>query len=343
MGIPCWHCVSSLLGFCHQSRVFGSGGGSRWPLALIALSIMLLNAQQPFPGWQAALPCIGALLVIWSGSSEPALTRILASRPVVFLGKISFSLYLWHWPAIVFAHALWGTGLSATQDISVLAISFGLALLSWRFIEEPPRRRRTIFTRRRLFTGTALLIVLLGSQRIIANSDHGFPGRFGPAATGFLRDDSWRPPPGCSDLVTSTCIVGAPDAVTSFAVIGDSVGHSALPGLIEEAERHGRSGVFFSKAGCLPLVDAQLTDAGCTAFMRRAFFEVAKSPSIRVVVLIGSVAHRSRGTAFRTSRTAVDSGSATASVAAGIPWRPIALFWSARSRGRPLRLELDGL
>ena len=70
----------------------------------IAMSVVLYDANTPFPGSNAVLPCLGAALVIHAGhSGTTAVGRLLGTKPVVFVGLISYSLYLWHWPLLVFA------------------------------------------------------------------------------------------------------------------------------------------------------------------------------------------------------------------------------------------------
>lgn len=69
-------------------------------LALIVWSLFGLNKSSSFPGLNAVWPCVGTALLIWSGNSQHAFSRILTNRPIVFIGVISYSLYLWHWPII---------------------------------------------------------------------------------------------------------------------------------------------------------------------------------------------------------------------------------------------------
>lgn len=72
-------------------------------LAMICAAILVFTNETPFPGFSALLPTVGAALVIGSGLSGPTFVkRLLSLRPVVFVGLISYSLYLWHWPVIVF-------------------------------------------------------------------------------------------------------------------------------------------------------------------------------------------------------------------------------------------------
>ena len=265
-------------------------------LSLIAASCILLEQQSGFPGWRALLPCAGAALVIVGPRSFVA--RGLSAWPMVALGRISYSLYLWHWPVFVFGRLLWGAP-TPIMAAALVAVSLALATLSWWLVEEPPRRRRALFTRGRLFAGAALIAVVLLGQRYVANAAHGLPDRFGANALSFLKDDPWTPPPGCEDPMHARCVVGARGVAPTFAVVGDSIAESALPGLAQAAERQGRSGLFLARAGCYPLPDVQLGDAGCTAFERAAFASIRSDPDIGAVTLIARWPAAVEGRQFR--------------------------------------------
>ena len=111
-------------------------------LALIAWSVFTYSSKTPFPGLSALAPCVGAALVIHTGASGPCVVaKLLSARPVVFTGLISYSLYLWHWPLIVFAKYYWIRDLTTGESLAVIAISVLASVLSWRFIEKPSVRR----------------------------------------------------------------------------------------------------------------------------------------------------------------------------------------------------------
>lgn len=113
-------------------------------VAMIAIAALWYNAATPFPGYAALLPVVGTLLVIRAGAPGGLLgpARLYNWRPVRFLGDISYSLYLWHWPLIVLVPlAVGGSGFVAPQPLklAVLIASVVLAWLSKRFVEDPIR------------------------------------------------------------------------------------------------------------------------------------------------------------------------------------------------------------
>ncbi len=128
-----------------RSRML-AGGLGLVGLALIAGSVLFYRESMPFPGLAALAPCVGAALLIHTGKDASLLTaQALSLGPVRFIGLISYSLYLWHWPvAVISRYAAfwygWDPDLKA-HKLAVLALSFAAAVLSWHFVERPFRQR----------------------------------------------------------------------------------------------------------------------------------------------------------------------------------------------------------
>ena len=153
-------------------------------LALIVGSMVLFDREMVFPGAAALVPCTGATLLLVFGveSSNPT-TRLLAARPVRFIGKISYSLYLWHWPALVITTKYLGTGRAPTTvfKVALLASAIVIAYLSWRWVEQPfrhlgawaPRVRRVA-----VFSGTAAGVTAFAAFGSAALASNGWPARF---------------------------------------------------------------------------------------------------------------------------------------------------------------------
>jgi peptidoglycan/LPS O-acetylase OafA/YrhL len=150
-------------------------------LGLIALCVLLGSDMTPLPLITAAA-CLGAVLVI--ASSEQGLSpagRLLSLRPLVFVGLISYSLYLWHWPLMVFQRTdffLMENWPAAVTKALLLAVSLLAAWLSWKFVEIPFRQGRKRWPRATVFRGAAAALVsimLLGAGGLIL---HGVPERF---------------------------------------------------------------------------------------------------------------------------------------------------------------------
>ena len=107
-------------------------------IVAIAISLFLIDAQTPFPGWAAAVPVAGTVLLLRSEAS--LLNRlVLSNRAAVSLGVISYPLYLWHWPLLVFAELIKFRKLTDLERGLVVALAFLLAWLTYKFVERPIR------------------------------------------------------------------------------------------------------------------------------------------------------------------------------------------------------------
>ncbi len=111
-------------------------------LVAIVVSAVFFTATMSWPGYAALLPTVGTALVIWAGTagSAGAVTRILDNPPARYIGDVSFSFYLWHWPVLVLAPT-WVIGDPLLRLVSVV-FAFGLAALSYHFVEQPFQRMR---------------------------------------------------------------------------------------------------------------------------------------------------------------------------------------------------------
>ena len=151
-------------------------------LGMILAAALMYTAKTPFPGVSAIPPCLGAALVIAAEGSWVG--WVLGLRPLVFVGLISYSLYLWHWPVQVFwdyAHLLDGRRENDWRAIGwVFGMSMVLAVLSWVLVEKPMRRGRSKPGRRALFTGAGLLAGVAFVGAVWLERSGGAPGRFAP-------------------------------------------------------------------------------------------------------------------------------------------------------------------
>ena len=112
-------------------------------LSLIAAGMWLLNRESAFPGYWALLPTVGTFLVVSGGPNCWVNQRFLAARPLVWLGLISYPLYLWHWPILVFCMLVKGFVLAPAELIGAIAASVLVAYLTYQLVEKPLRRVRS--------------------------------------------------------------------------------------------------------------------------------------------------------------------------------------------------------
>jgi peptidoglycan/LPS O-acetylase OafA/YrhL len=145
-------------------------------LGLIGLGAMLFDLATPFPGTAALLPVVGAALVITGGLRQPLgpLSQLMAIRPMQWIGGISYSLYLWHWPLLVLPAVAVGTALPWPVRMGLVGLTFVLAEASRRWIEDPIRHGRAASLRPArslaLAGGMSLVVaaVALGAGRVAA-------------------------------------------------------------------------------------------------------------------------------------------------------------------------------
>ena len=272
-------------------------------LGLILGAAIAYTADTAFPGLAALAPCVGAALVIYGGRRRPppAVNALLAVRPMVLLGLMSYSLYLWHWPVLVFAGYV-APRLSLLARALLLVLSLLLAALSWRYVEQPFRGKSVILSRRTLFAAATCAMaaaVVLGG---LVTLRKGFPGRYDPEISAILAvEGDYHGASACtaSDSGLPLCRIGDPAAASpDFAVWGDSIANSMLPALEGDARAKGRAGWHFEHDGCPPLIGlARQDEPDCAAFNRRVLDFLLRA-KLRDVVLIARWALNAEGSRY---------------------------------------------
>lgn len=254
-----------------------SVGGGLLGLLMIAVALLGLSEHTPFPGIAALLPCLGAALVILAGSTANPISRALSWRPLVLVGLLSYSLYLWHWPVIVFLQQCLGHALTAAEAPLAIAASFVLAALSWRFIEQPVRQGRWRVPQRRVFVAAITATTLAAATGLVILRLAGVPGRLPAHVQEVLAAKDDRSPFFRADCFSDNqtleagrpmtgpdmgCAMGVLNQTSpSFAVWGDSHAAAMAPAIDAAALRGHRSGVFLGRGGCPPLLDYDNTSS----------------------------------------------------------------------------------
>jgi len=149
-------------------------------LALIVSALLFLPDRGDHPGLAILLPVCGTMLLIrYAGSGDPV-TRLLSGRLFVGIGLISYSLYLWHQPLMVFTQIVYGGDLTNPVKAAVCLLAIALSALTWKLIEQPFRNTRAVGKRIMILslTGSAAILVAAG---IAAIGNHGDPSRSRPA------------------------------------------------------------------------------------------------------------------------------------------------------------------
>lgn len=131
-------------------------------LALILFSVFYFDRNTPFPSVYATLPVGGTALVLLYATKETLVCRLLSMKPLVGVGLISYSAYLWHQPLFAFVRIRTNQHPSLLVMVSLSCASLALAAVSWRFVERPCRKRPTRETTRGLKIGAAVSVLFIG-------------------------------------------------------------------------------------------------------------------------------------------------------------------------------------
>ncbi|NVO17678.1 MAG: acyltransferase [Rhodoplanes sp.] len=248
-----------------QAAVSGTGGPARPAVreamavagaALLLVSLVALDRSMPFPGWRAMLPVAGAVLLIAAGPGTLVNRFVLGNPVMVWVGLISYPLYLWHWPLLSFA------GIATMQEPSVplrlaaVALAVLLAWGTYAFIERPIRFGSW---RRLRITTLSVALVLAGAGAWVTHLLDGLPGRFPAEVEGLAsyRYDSVPFYRGGSCFLATMSEIGFPNcpapqqSATAPLVMlwGDSHAAHLYPGL----SRADRPLAQFTAAACPPL------------------------------------------------------------------------------------------
>jgi len=265
-------------------------------LAAIAAAGLVDSVHTPWPGYAALLPVLGAAAVIAAGTAagRAGPIMLLGTRPFLWVGALSYSLYLWHWPLIAIATYHWGS-LSLTRGLLLAAISVIPAYLTYRLIENPFRYSAALSRSPRLAlsvgANATMIGVLAGTLVVLALPSAAPPGgpspgaavlesRAGHASRGAPVDKvAWITPDplqatkdvpelyaddcqvseASSDL--KPCVYGNPDGKTRVALVGDSKIGQWLPAFQELARSNDWKIITQTKSAC-PLSAAPVTQNG---------------------------------------------------------------------------------
>ncbi len=262
-------------------------------LAMILGAGLLYTSATPFPGLAALVPCLGVALLIHSGGQGDTLaSRVLALRPAVFVGKVSYSLYLWHWPLLAFAAYEFEERLTAGHRIGLLVLAFVLSVASYYWIEQPARRGTILPTRRGAFAATAAAIACCAFVSVGIYTTRGAPMRLNAEAEAFARRVplKYATLSHClKDSPSGHCAVGASaDVAPGFILWGDSHARMISQALAEVAASRSARGYISIAQGCAPILRVASTPAARSKCLEGADqFEAlsARAPTAAHVII----------------------------------------------------------
>lgn len=226
-------------------------------LAMVLSAMLLYNADTVFPGVTALLPVVGAVVFIAGCKDNKTVSgRLLSARPLVFIGLISYSLYLWHWPLFAFSrHLVIDTGVQTRLTLVLASVLLGA--LSWKFVENPFRQGKLLARPAAAYQfGFATLALLTVSSLSIKMLD-GVPERYDPDEYVLIEDISWQ---DRQYMLTDNTpkFIGAtqPEADGSrpdFVLWGDSHAVTMAETINQVAQERGLAGEAYLTNGTIPV------------------------------------------------------------------------------------------
>lgn len=263
--------------------------------AAIGWSIFRFDSTTPFPGTAALLPTLGTLAVIWSNEEAQTLVgRVLAWPPMVFIGKISYSLYLIHWPLIVFTRYRLMRELTTPEKGFVIAAAFIMATLSWAIVETPLRQKKLLGDRKPLFAVSAVALVLVTALGLWVYQAQGIPSRFTTEQLVYLNDPDLMKGFGRIDKndVRSGKLkeFGADTGPIECVVWGDSHAQRLMSCIDEVCREKGIRGASAFHASTAPLLDFTFKNRYTVEDSKQyndVIFKYAIDHRVRYVILAG--------------------------------------------------------
>lgn len=261
-------------------------------LVMIGASAVLLNEKSPFPGYWAMVPVLGAALMIIANGRVNQL--VLENPCMRFIGKVSYSWYLWHWPLLSLANLFCDYPITATQGVMISLLALFISYLSWRWVEQPFRHLRTSPSRTVVnYCLTSLALVAVISVVWIG---HGLQYRVNATVNAAEQTK-------VADE-TNPCLVGygvdtpnhlqqcmPKSNVAGIALLGDSHAAALRHGIAEYAEQLNKPLFQLNKSSCPFLIGATRAMADhpqqgqeCAAFNQKVLAVLQQNKIDQVVI-----------------------------------------------------------
>lgn len=266
-------------------------------LCLVLVPLFLLDSNSAFPG-PAALPSVLGTALLIAAPSSWVNRCALSFKPLVFIGRISYSWYLWHWPILSLLHILYGNAPPGPVAFAAIAASFVLALASYYVIEQPFRRSRRAAAPLLLRYSGATAVAAVFSAALWLT--RGVPQRFPALAQIESQAARVRSDPCIADIgddapnLSTPCVPKAAQQQV-VALWGDSHAAALAPAVRELAASQGYGFAEFSKASCPPVVGAAQflphhpsLAAKCLVYNERVFDRLLRDSHVSVVVFAAS-------------------------------------------------------
>lgn len=254
--------------------------------ALIAFGLLMINTKVIFPGWWALAPVMGTVLIIQSGKNTLLNEYVLSNKVLVYIGVISFPLYLWHWVLLSFGKIIYVEGFNFATRLILVGISFLFAWLTYQYIEKPIRYAHKISIE---IIYTILALVFIFGITIYLNN--GFPNRkfaknYSLLVSAF-NDWNWK-----EGMLEKSLSNGSTYNVTNneevkIAFIGDSHVQQFGPRIVKLFKEGGfKNSAFYTIPGCPPIPNVyDDKHPQCRSFISNINLFLNENPQVHKIVI----------------------------------------------------------
>ena len=261
-------------------------------VVLLAIGLYRIDKGRPYPGTWALLPILGSFCLIFAGPTAWFNRFVLSNRVLVWVGLISFPLYLWHWPILSFMRIIEsGAPEPFFRNIAVV-LSVLLAWMTYYFVEKPIREDGSDGKSRLKIAALSACVAALGLAGFLIFQNNGVPTRAAANINGVNTWDNLTFATPCKFITNGPnhddwCNIGnAPDKSPTTVLIGDSVGNNYAPMLQSYAEQSNNSAFVFRQFGrgfCHGFAD--IAYENCQELVQATHAYIEKTPSIDTIIL----------------------------------------------------------
>ncbi len=313
-----WELLVGAAMACHQGSTPSNERKNHQPDARswLGISLMLVGAailtkDDYFPGWWALVPTIGAAMTISSGPRAWVNHAVLSNRLLVWIGLISFPLYLWHWPVLSVMRILEDRPPGIAARLVSLVASLALAWLTYRYVEKPMRHGRLLEVKSLVLL---VLVMLVGGAGLGVFLSDGMASRDSIQALQTARDELAWP---VNFIRRDACLnrhgthhyycAMEGQGPATVALIGDSHANHFYPGFAVEYAKNGETLIHLGDPGCPPIlgVTSRHPKAGeqCGQNSGDVLRAVANDQGIHTVILAANWHLYMLGTRYRDKST----------------------------------------
>lgn len=271
-------------------------------LGMIVIPVFMYSPETPFPGVAAAIPVLGTAFIIYSGIGEAILVnKLLSMPPLVFIGKISYSLYLWHWPLIQFATYYSIKKITRIELVALLFATLAVSVLSWKLIEQPfrasiPQKRPHVFL------SAAGVMGITAAMGLFIFFMDGLPIRFAKHQVYEDKEIYTECDFRYNNNNLQFCPIGDVSKKPSFLLWGDSHAASIGPGVDVSASGKSVSGLLAFNPVCAPLLGITANrKSNCVEFNDVTLEYIESHPELTTVILAGRWAYMAEGVGYKES------------------------------------------